>query len=230
MFRQITANKETNSMSNPTKPIETARGLLEWVTITGEGKENLSGKMQYTANLVLTNPEDIAAVKEQINTFWEANKPKGFSKPPKSTGVYEHTVASGEKDENGKNVYKPSGHMYLSFKTGTSYTDGKPKVIKVLNSKNNPVVLGETKIGNGSIGRIAGVMGIYTNKTKQGVVLEAGVTLYLDGIKLLKLEEFSGGPAFGNDDDEFEAVGEQFVGEEAPVEQAAETATSRPRL
>lgn len=210
------------------KPIETPRGTLEWVTIAGEGKPNLSGKMQYVANLVLETPEDTATIEAMINEFWEANKPEKFSKAPKSTGIYDHMVPTGEKDEEGKAIMQPSGKKYLAFKTGTTYNDGKPKAIKVLNSKNNPVVLGDTKIGNGSIGRIAGAMGIYKSTVpgKPNQVLEAGVTLYLDAIKLLKLEEYSGGPSFSSDDSEYDAVGEEFVGNE---EQAGETA-GRPRL
>ena len=37
---------------------KTPKGTLEWVIISGEGKENLSGKLQYTANLVLTPETD----------------------------------------------------------------------------------------------------------------------------------------------------------------------------
>lgn len=210
-----------------TKPIETPRGKLEWVNITGEGKANLSGKMQYVANLVLETPEDIASVEAQINDFWEANKPEKFKGAPKSLGIYDHTTPTGEKDEEGKAIYEPTGKKYLAFKTGVAYGDGKPKVIKVLNSKNNPVVLGDTKIGNGSIGRVAGMMGIYVNTVpgKPNQILAAGVTLYLDAIKLLKLEEFSSGPAFGNEDDDFEPIGEEFVGTEEQSE-----AGGKPRL
>ena len=158
--------------------------------------------MQYVANLVVEADDPILA---EIDKFWEANKPKGFKKDPKSTGVYDHTCDSGKKDDEGKTIYKPSGKKYLAFKTGTTFPDGSTKTVAVYNSKNQKVVLPEgTQIGNGSIGRVAGAMGIYTNQTKQGVVLEAGVTLYLDGIKLLKLVEFSSGPEFDDDDSDFE--------------------------
>lgn len=213
-------------MANATKPIESPRGQLEWVTITGEGKPNMSGKSQYVANLVIDTPEETAVIEQMLKDFWEANKPTKFNKPPKSLGIYDHTAPTGEKDEDGKNIYAPTGKKYLAFKTGTTYSDGKPKAIKVLNSKNNPVVLGDTKIGNGSIGRIAGMMGIYTNTMpKTGQILDAGVTLYLDAIKLLKLEEFTSGPSFSSDDSEFEAVGEEFIGNEE-----AAPAAGNPRL
>lgn len=211
-----------------TKPIETPRGTFEWVTIDGEGKPNLSGKLQYLVNLVLT-AEEIEPVRDSIEAFWAENKPEKFSKAPKSLGIYEHKEPSEEKDEDGKTVYVPSGKFYLAFKTGTTYNDGKPKTIQVLNSKNNPVVLGDTKIGNGSLGRVLGAMGIYksVNPAKPSQVLDAGVTLYLDKIKLLKLEEFSGGAEFSDEDAEFEAVGEEFIGEE---QQSEANAGGRPKL
>jgi len=212
-----------------TKPIETPRGKLEWVVITGEGKPNMSGKLQYTANVVLQTPEETAHIEQLIEDFWQANKPEKFTKAPKSNGVYEHIEYTGEKDENDQPIKRATGKKYLAFKTGTTYNDGKPKTIKVFNSKNNEVSLGSTKIGNGSLGRICGMMGIYVNKNpKTGVVMEAGVTLYLDAIKLLKLEEFQGGPSFSSDDSEFDAVGEDFVGEEVAADAPAEG--QRPRL
>lgn len=209
-----------------TKKIETARGSLEWVVITGEGKPNMSGKLQYLASLVLEG-EAAEALKAEIDAFWAENKPAKFSKAPKSLGYYEHKAPTGELDEDGKKVYAPTGKTMFSFKTGTSYTDGKQKVVKVYNSKGNLVQLGDTKIGNGSIGRIKGAMGVYINeqpKTKQ--VVDAGVTLYLDSIMLLKLEQYAeAGFSTTEEDSEYEAIGEEFVGEEVQAEAAAPAKT-----
>ena len=67
-------------------------GELEWVTITGEGKENLQGDMQYVASVVL--PEELAKpFRDEIDQFWEANKPKGITEC-KSTGYYDHMEKS----------------------------------------------------------------------------------------------------------------------------------------
>jgi hypothetical protein len=211
--------------------IESPKGSLEWVVIAGEGKENLSGKMQYKADLVLDEPE-AKVLRAQIDAFWAENKPKGFSKAPKSTGYYEHKAPKLDAEdkpvlgEDGKKVMVATGKTLFSFHTDTTWPkDGKTKVVKVFNSKGNPVVLGETKIGNGSIGRILGAVGVYEVKAKNGNVIDAGTTLYLNAVKLLKLEEYVGGAAFSNNDDdsEYDAVGEEFVGEEA----AAEPARSR---
>lgn len=211
-----------------TKKIETARGSLEWVVITGEGKPNMSGKLQYLASLVLEG-EAAEALKAEIDAFWAENKPAKFSKAPKSLGYYEHKAPTGEVDEDGKKIYAPTGKTLFTFKTGTEYTDGKPKVIKVYNSKGNLVQLGDTKIGNGSIGRVKGAMGIYLNsQPKTNVVIDAGVTLYLDSIMLLKLEQYAeAGFSASDEDAEFEAIGEEFVGEEVQAEAAAAPAKTR---
>ena len=216
-------------MSTP-NTIESPKGSLEWVNISGEGKMNLSGKMQYKADLILDEPE-AKVLRAQIDAFWAENKPKGFSKAPKSTGYYEHKApkldAAGKPvlDEEGKKVMVATGKTLFSFHTDTTWPkDGSPKIVKVLNSKGNPVVLGDTKIGNGSIGRILGAVGVYEVKApgKSAAIIDAGTTLYLNALKLLKLEEYTGGPAFTNNDgdDEYDAIGEEFVGEETPAEPA----------
>lgn len=221
------------------KRFVTPKGILEWVTITGEGKENMSGKMQYTANVVL-DPKVIPEHAEfiaSIDAFWEENKPKGFKGDPKSLGYYLHDVildAEGKPDldEKGKKQFNPDGKVYLAIKTGTEYADGKPKVIKTFNSKAKRVELGEVRIGNGSIGEVSGAMGIYTNtdkKTKK--VLDAGVTLYLDAIKISKLVKYDGPDSgFGADEDadseeSFSGVEDEFNGTDS-----AEAGTAKPRL
>jgi len=208
--------------------IETVRGALEWLTISGEGRANMSGKLEYLATLVLDG-EQAEDLKAKIDAYWEENKPAKFTRPAKSKGYYEHTEATGDVDENGKKVYAPTGKTAFRFKTGTTYQDGKEKVIQIYNSKGNKVSLGDTSIGNGSIGRIKGAMGIYENKNpKTGVAIDAGVTLYLDSIMLLKLVEYSeAGFAATDEDAEFDAIGEDFVGEE---EQAEPAAPARTRL
>lgn len=211
-----------------TLTIETPKGSLEWVLISGEGKENLSGKLQYKADLVLEG-EPAAALKATIDAFYQETKPKGAPKTPKSTGYYPHKLpklaedGTPELDEDGKKILLETGKTVFSFKTDTTWPkDGSQKVIKVFNSKGNPVQLGDTKIGNGSVGRILGAAGIYEVKAKNGALIDAGVTLYLNAIKLLKLEEYIGGAQFSNSDDdaEYEAVGEEFVGNEEATEPA----------
>lgn len=219
-------------MANLEKII-TPKCVLEWVTIDGEGKENLSGKMQYVANAVFDpQTEEGQKVVAQINAFWEANKPKGFKKKAKSNGLYFHDLVKDSEgnpvlDEDGNKTYDKDGKMYLAFKTGTSFPDGSQKVVKVYNAKNKLVTLGDTKIGNGSVGRVQGMIGLYMNKSKTGTVLDAGVTLYLDAIQISKLEEYSGDDAGFDVDDEADA----WTGEDDTFEgEAPETTKTQPRL
>ena len=202
-------------MANAIAKIKSSKGTLEWVTISGEGKENLSGKMKYQANVVLdpkNNPADQAII-DKIDAFWEENKPKGFARKPKSTGYYFHDAVLDEDgeptyDDDGNKVFDKNGRMHLTFSTDTTFPSGDPKVVKVYNAKANVISLGNKSIGNGSEGYIAGAMGIYEAKAK-GKTIDAGVTLYLNGIQLTKFVEFTGA------DDGFEADEDGFMGVDA---------------
>lgn len=209
----------SKAIANVTTPV----GDLEWVFITGEGKEDLQGSPTYTCQVVLEG-SNAAALQAEIDDFWAANKPKGID-TPKSTGYYDHTT----KDEEGNKV--ETGKTAFVFKTATTFPNGSPKVIKVFNAKGAEVSLGDKKIGNGSRGRIQGAMGIYEVQQK-GRTIQAGVTLYLNGVQLTKFVEFVGGPSFDAVEDEeagesFEGFGEMgAVLDEAPAE--AETQQSAP--
>ncbi len=218
-------------MSEISKIAETLRGEFEWVNIRGEGKENMQGVMQYIVNLVIdpdqvdkaTTDASAAEAKafiKRMNDFWLEHKPTHIKKA-KSMGYYQHSVLETELDGDGEKVYTPTGKTLLVFKTGTTYKDGKPKVIKVFNKKNNLVDIGELLIGNGSMGRCSGAMAIYEVKPPKGKkALEAGVTLYLDAIKLLKLVEYEGATKFDDDSDkdveDAWGDGEAEWGEEEP--------------
>lgn len=214
--------------------IVSPKGMLEWVFITGEGKPNMSGKMQYTANVVL-DPKvhaEHAEFLKKIDAYWEANKPKGFKGTAKSLGYYLYDLVldkNGEPvlDDKGKKTYNPDGKVYLAFKTGTSYKDGSPKEIKIYNAKAKRVALGATKIGNGSIGHISGAMGVYENRGPKGNLIDAGVTLYLDAIQITKLVPYEGGDAgFAADTDDEEA----WTGEDDTFTGESTDGTAQPRL
>lgn len=204
-------------------------GDLEWTIISGEGKANLNGTMQYVTTLVLT-AEQAEPLKELLQKYWEDNKPKSI-KEAKSMGWYPHTVPTDEKDEEGKTVYAETGKVAFVFKTNVSFKDGKQKVVKVFNAKGAEVQLGQKKIGNGSRGRVNGAYGIYEVKAPNGKsIVNAGVTLYLNGIQLTKFVEYVGGPNFSEVED---PEGEGFEGFEddgmAAIDPAAEDAP-KPRL
>lgn len=179
------------------KKFKSPIGDLEWVIITGEGKENLSGVQQYKCDLVLE--ADVAAKLEaEIRAFWADNRPKSILEP-KSLGFYPHTVKTEEVDEaTGKPVYKETGKTMFSFKTATTFGDGKPKVVQVFNASGAKVSLGDQTIGNGSRGRVDGAMDIYQVKAKgkSSAIVDAGVTLFLNGIQLAKFVPYVGGVQF----------------------------------
>lgn len=211
--------------------IVTPKGELRWVTITGEGKENMSGKLQYVASLVVP-PAVGAEFKAKVLAFWEENKPAG-RKVPKSTGVYFADPLLGPdgepvKDDADKTVYDPEGNVSIAFHTGTTFPDGSTKKVKTFNSKAKEVSLGDIRIGNGSIGYISGSMGIYENKDSKGKILDAGVTLYLDSIQIVKLIEYAQDSGFAADDsDEAWTGDEHWTGSET---EETTKASAGPRL
>lgn len=187
------------------KVVDSPIGTLEWAYIDGEGKKDLQGNPKYSIDVVVT-PEKAEEFKALIDKFWDENKPKG-AKAPKSNSMYPHTVKDEEASkEAGENVYKETGNFVIRFKTGTTYQDGANKVVKVFNAKGNEVSLQGKKIGNGSRGRVNGVMAVYDVSA-----VNRGVTLYLNGVQITKLVEFTGGPNFSAVDEEegdFEGVGD----------------------
>jgi len=227
-----------------TQPVQTPIGDLEWVIISGEGKENLNGDMQYQASVVL-DPEQVdektsdskaaeaKAFIEGIQEFWTANKPTGYkSAKPDTSGLYPHTLPTGEKDEDGNNVYEETGKFVLRTKTGTTYPDGSNKVIKIFNAKGSEVSIGEKKIANESRGRIGCVMAIYATQ-KGKAIANAGVTFYLNTLQLSKFVEYAGAgfEAIDDEDEEdaFEGVGD--MGGISDDDASTNTASaSKPRL
>lgn len=209
---------------HPIKKFKTSKGSLEWVIIAGEGKENLNGRMKYNASIKLpADSPDLEAIKQ----FWAENKPAKFKKDAKSLGIYPAKVDSGEVDEDGKAIYvEDPDFKVLAFSTDATYQDGRPKIVQVYNSKARKVALPEgTSIGNGSIGAISGAMGIYTNESKSGSIIDAGVTLYLDAVQIFKLEEYSSNPGFEADEDEdgWEGGDDGMSGFEEPAADAPKT-------
>lgn len=196
-------------------------GELEWVTIDGEGKEDLQGNKKFTVSVVMerADAEDFIA---QADAFWNENKPAG-AKKPKTTGYYEHKVKNVEKSkEAGEIVYDLTGKIVLQFKTNTAFPNGNAKVVKVFNSKGAEISLMGKRIGNGSRGRVGGAMGIYNvNKASQGV------TLYLNSVQLTKFVEYTG----NSFDDISETEGEDtFDGVEDAMGGVDEQEVDRPRI
>jgi hypothetical protein len=202
-------------------PFKTPKGEFTFVIINGEGHANQKGKLQYKASVVL-DPADpkCIAFKKLIDDFWAENKPKG-AKKPNTCGYRPHTVKSTECDEDGDPIYEETGKLEFYSSTGTTWPDGSKKVIRVYNSKAKEVDLGTKKVGNGSVGYIAGNLDVYDVAGNQGV------NLYLDAIQITKFVEYVAGPNFNVDDDEDGWDGEdvnEFTGDEE------ETETPKPRI
>ena len=205
--------------------VQSPRGELEWVFNTGDGKKNKYDKYKYQGSVIVPDAEAAPFIK-QIDEFWKENKPKGAKKAA-TKGYRNQSVKSDEVDEDGDAIYVDvPGFTEFFFSTNATWPDGKPRKITVINSKNQPIEFTQ-RIGNGSIGRLGGIMDIYDF---QG---NAGINLYFGAIKLLKFVAAQDGPSFDEDDDdaEFDAVSdsdkdETFTGEE----QQEESSTSKPRL
>jgi hypothetical protein len=202
-------------MATASIPFSTPIGDLEWVFITGEGKENLNGDMKYQATVVVS-PEQAKEFEAKLNKFWADNRPKSVLKP-KSTGIKPHKMATDKVDpETGKKVYQETGKFVITASTGTHYQDGKPKTIETANAKGAKVDLLGKSIGNGSRGLLKGIMKVYEVKSKSGGITDAGVSLYLNSIQLTKFIERTSGDTFEEVKDEqgdsFEGVNPDFAG------------------
>lgn len=173
-------------MSKVTEQIVTPVGELAWVFITGKGREDLNGNDRYVASLKLANDSaELKAIKATIKEFWDANKPKGKGLP-KSNGI---------KVQRDKETGEETGFTLINMWTGTTFPDGKIKVIKTYNSKGIEVNLGSKSIGNGSRGSLSGVLAIYSNGPN------VGVTVYLNAVQLTKFVEYSTDAGFAAQED-----------------------------
>lgn len=226
-------------MSKTLVKTKSPKGELSWVNISGEGKANMNGAMQYVATLIIDpkNNEEHKAYIDQIDEFWADNKPTfmGAKRKPKSLGYYfcdPLRDAEGQpiKDDEDKVKYDPEGRVAVQYKTATTFPDGSTKLVRVFNAKASEVALGKKKIGNGSIGFVSGAMDIYVVKDGKGKEMDAGVTLYLDAIQLTKFVEYSADAGFDAVEDEDGWTGEEeWIGEEEQAE-AKPAPKAGPRL
>lgn len=190
------------------KTINTPKGELAWVFITGEGKEDLNGNPRYSASVYFPkDSKEFAKYQADVMAFWEENKPKS-AKKPKSIGIYLEVVELNPQEGEAprttvvsitqpydKDEYKETGRVAVQAWTGTKNRDGSAKRLKVANAKGAEVSLGSKIIGNGSEGRLATAMQVYENGPN------VGVSLYLNGVQLTKFVEMSSGVTFEADDD-----------------------------
>lgn len=221
----LTAIKDVNGAVQA--QLNTPVGDLEWVVISGDGKTNdlkSPPQQEYCATVVLSK-EQAQPFIDELEALWTEHKPKG--KKLRSLGYYAHKVPTGEKDEDGQNVYEETGNIAITLKTVTTFPDGKEKVIKTFNSKGNEVALGDKLIGNGSRGRLKGLARMWTQPR------EAGISLYLNAVQLSKFVEYTSGPSFDEledeDGDSFEGL-DSDTSASAIADEQSGTSAGVPRL
>jgi hypothetical protein len=176
--------------------LTTPKGKLLWVNIVGQGMLNFNENgNNYTASIVLSR-EDSKDLRESIKSHYMEEKQKGNT-----------FVSNGYKpcDEDGVAIDSDSSDYFIfNFKTNTVYPDGTQTVIDVYNSSAKKVELGDTRIGNGSIGAIGGSMRYYSVKKKDGV------SLFLNNVQIISLVEYA-------ESSGFEASEGGFTGVEDPA-------------
>ncbi len=163
-------------------------GNIMWAFVTGQGRENLNGQMQYSLE-VHANRADVQEFIDEIDSFWEDNKPKSVKKA-KSLGykdVDEDTVA-------------------FTAKTNTTYQSGDPKKIALYDAKGRRLELDEgVRIGNNSKGRFSATMAIY-DAGKMG----SGVTFYLNSVQIAHLVQYEDSDSFDEIDGDCESDFEEI--------------------
>lgn len=172
--------------------VVTDRGKLLFVNIKAPGKPNLSGKLEYSASIVLPATNSIFT---QLDNLY---KSKTNEKLENEHAWWKYC------DENGTRSEAKTDYKLLRFKTNATFigSDGKPvdTKINVFNSKVNKIDLGDTIIGNGSEGRIYGVAKYYIHNGKDGL------SLFLKSIQLLNLEPYEDAPFEPGTDKDFQGI------------------------
>lgn len=189
----------------------TPLGELSWIFIDGKGKRNYNDDGDIFAATITFTKEVGQEVIDTVEAFYEEHKVKGKSKG--SMGWY-HPYVLDDKGEKiplldaDKNViedkYKQDkDFVCMTFKTGIEWPDGKPKVINTYNAAGDKVSLGQTKIGNGSTGCLAGQMSMFERPKDQGV------TFYLNAVQVATLTPYEGGDSFNKHEGGFVGVDEE---------------------
>lgn len=225
-------------MGLPIENLITPIGELQWMFITGKGKQDLNGVDKFQANIrfPVGSPEAVALA-EKITTFWQDNKPKGAAL--KSLGFRDEREKNKEDGSKGD----LTGFVAFSFWTGLTWPDGKAKVIDIYNAgdvtaglKPTRIHLGAKTIGNGSLGCFSGAMGIYDNGPAA-----RGVTLYIGAVQLTKFLAYSNDAGFdaadgdgyqGETTDDFAAAGAAIAeaADDTPIEGEVVNSAPKPRL
>lgn len=210
--------------------VATPVGELHYVNISGQGKESYNEDgYEYVATVYLdkTKPE----VAEFIARIEELKLSGPKDKSLQTSGYFDLF-----KDEEGKLFARteektggePTNFVGVRFKTKTTFSDGKPKKITVYDVKCKVVDLGDRRVGNGTIGAIAGAMQLYVNGKKWGI------SMFLNSIQITKFIEYVGDAGFEEQEGDFEGfdAGGDFETKSAPESKAEEkpATKTKPKL
>lgn len=185
--------------------VTSPNGELMYVNITGQGKENYDGDdYDYVSSVDVPLKEGGQDLIDEINAFLEEYRPSSKHELRKNTEGGDALPYRTHKMSESV----PKGKVRFNFKTKTTYDSGDQKKIKIFNYKNEQRSLPEgVKIGNGSIGCISGKISGYQGKK------DYGCSLWLNGIQILKLEEYNEQSGFeAQEDGEFDNFDQHFEG------------------
>ena len=87
-------------------------GELEWVTISGKGKPNMSGKLEYKVDVVLEG-EQAEALKKLIDDFWAEPKARMMASADRDSTL-------GPPQAESRNVTQVSNTPSVFIGTGLS--------------------------------------------------------------------------------------------------------------
>ena len=164
-------------------------GELMYVNISGTGKLDYDGKFyEYTAGIKL-DKKSAKTMYSEICNFFEEHKPAWFKGDEPSNKIK-------RKQDDGTFLFQFKTHAEFEDKAGNT----KQTKIGIVNSKNKYVELPDGEgIGNGSTGKISGVMTIHSDKRGK----TAGVSLWLNNVQLLKYIKYVPDTGFDEADGEF---------------------------
>ena len=202
-------------MANYKEKLKTPMGELRYVTVTGEGRDTSmpgeTASMNFLANVVLKkNSPELKAFKATLEKIWDAYKAvepqaKGtitYGRMSKCAGIKDITVEVEDKNDIDPETDKvrrvDTDEVMVTFKTSTTWPDGKDKVVKKYANRKDAegklYAAEVTKlvddatwtIGNGSTGILHGIV---MGNTTGG---KAKLTLLLTAVQLGNLVKYSG--------------------------------------
>ena len=185
--------------------VKTRVGDLSFVLIDGEGIDTASTgqdpNMKYIAILECDEGGEIhkhfeaqveAEWERYKNTFGVKGRPAKNKHGVPMTGIAPKMVQDDTEidPETGEGVWKPTGKVNITFKTNTTWPDGKGVVVKVYDGKSNDITE-KLRAANQSIGK--GSRGIIHGTAQGNNAGDAHkVTLYLSAVQLAKFVPYDG--------------------------------------